>query len=70
MKTGTQNNGSKYERMTIKSALNLVFFFVCEMLRCVTFNPVTYLEDVPRAVMSACNRPAMKTKGLFLVMTK
>lgn len=33
-------------------------------------NPITYLEDVPRAVMSACKIPPMKTKGFFLVTRK
>lgn len=29
-----------------------------------------YLDDVPRAVIRACNMPVMKMKGFFRVMTK
>lgn len=29
-----------------------------------------YLDDVPRAVIRACNKPVMKMKGFFRVMTK
>lgn len=32
--------------------------------------PYAYLDDVPKAVMSACRRPVMKMKGFFRVMTK
>lgn len=38
---------------------------VCEIL-----NLIIYLEDVPSAVISACNSPPMKTMGFFLVMMK
>lgn len=31
---------------------------------------MTDLEDVPRAVTSACSSPPMNTKGFFLVMMK
>lgn len=29
-----------------------------------------YLDDVPKAVIRACNKPVMKMKGFFRVMTK